>query len=38
MIQSMVRWLRRWVVRATGRPLAVVPPEPAAEDNLEAGI
>jgi hypothetical protein len=38
MINSLVRWLGRWVARATGRQLAVVPREPAAEDNLGAGI
>ena len=38
MIHSLVCWLGRWVARATGRRLAVVPAEPAAEDNLGAGI
>jgi hypothetical protein len=38
MIDSLVRWLGRWVAFATGRRLAVVPMEPAAEDNLGAGI
>jgi hypothetical protein len=38
MISSLVRWLGRWVARSTGRWLAVTPGEPAAEDNLGAGI
>ena len=38
MIDSLVRWLGRRVARATRRQLTVVPPEPAAEDNLGAGI
>jgi hypothetical protein len=38
MIGSLVRWLGRWVAWSTGRRLAVAPREPAAEDNLGAGI
>jgi hypothetical protein len=38
MISSLVRWLGRWVVRATGQSLAVPPREPSAEDNVGAGI
>jgi hypothetical protein len=38
MFSSLVRWLGRWVARATGRSLAVPPREPSAEDNLGAGI
>jgi hypothetical protein len=37
MLHSLVCWLGWWVARATGRQLAVVPREPAAEDNLWAG-
>jgi len=38
MINSLVRRLGQWAARAAGRWLAVVPREPAAEDNLGAGI
>jgi hypothetical protein len=38
MIHSLVRWLGRWVARGTGRRFAAAPGEPAAEDNLGAGI
>ena len=34
----MIRSLVRWLARSTGRWLAVTPGEPAAEDNLGAGI
>ena len=38
MFRSLVRWLGRWVVRATGQSLAVPPREPTAKDNVGAGI
>jgi len=38
MFRSLVRWVERWVARATGRSLAVPPQEPSPEDNLGAGI
>ena len=38
MISSLVRWLGRWVARATERSFAVPPREPTATDNVGAGI